>query len=59
MHTIGWHNQLARYLQEQGKLREAKKVLMKMQDTFGFDGNRDKQIMSLEKRIIATPALPK
>lgn len=55
---IEWHDELARYFQEQGRFRDAKKVLMKMQNTFGYDNNRDKQIKSMEKRIRATSTLP-
>ncbi len=54
-----WHSELASYYTEEGEFRKAKNVLMRMQNNFGYDANREKQIEALEKQNRGASSLSK
>ena len=56
---LEWHNELATQYEQQGRLREAKNTLMRMQSSFGYDAGRERKIANLEKLIRSAPVIPK
>lgn len=48
---VTWHTELASYYEQEGRLKEAKSLLLKMQTTFGFEAGRERQIERLEKKL--------